>query len=115
VLALGEVGGEAIGIEAERGGVGNEFLVREGLWVVVESIVHRPECALRADGFGGFCGVFRVWVDLGEREVAVDVAEPIAQTLPDFLDLGGKTSVQSGQSKSPYWTSVTAASSGPRT
>ena len=76
VLALGQFCSEPIGIEIECVSVLDEFGVRKPVLVLIEPVVHRPEGALSAGGFGG---VFCVRMDIGKREMPVDVLKSIAQ------------------------------------
>jgi len=43
--------------------------------------VHLPEFTLRSGRFSSFCGVLSVWMMYAQREMAVDVSEPITQSL----------------------------------
>ena len=71
---------EALDVEPQRGGGGDQVLVFQPLLWCEEEVVQLPELALRGRRFGGFGRVEGVRVRRREREVAKDEAQPIAET-----------------------------------
>src|SRR5437660_12408552 len=76
-----EIVAEALDIESQLRGVGDEVLVVERLLVLKQNVVHRPEVvlALRGGALGGFGGMSRVRM-LGAGEMAIDEAHSIAES-----------------------------------
>ena len=69
-----------VGGEAEADGEFEERCVLEAGLVLEEEVVHLPELAVGGGEFGCFGGVLGVGVH-GEREVAEDEAEVVAEVL----------------------------------
>jgi hypothetical protein len=65
-------------VESARVGVAVDVGRAELVLVVEQPVVHRPERALAAGGLGGLRGDGGPRVDVGEREVAPDVADVAA-------------------------------------
>jgi hypothetical protein len=74
-----QVGREAVPVQPLGRRVLPKLRVVELLLVLEEAVVHRPERALPASRLGGLSRVLGVRVDVGEREVPEDEAQPVAE------------------------------------
>ncbi len=109
---VAQVVGEAVDVEPELLGVARSGRRPQRVLVVEQQVVHLPERALRGRGLGGLGRELGVRVDVGQRQVAPDVAD-VAEVASSSRTTGSAWP-QYGHSKSPYSTTVTGASSGPR-
>ncbi len=82
-----EVAREATHVEPQVGRVRQQRGCLEVLLVLEEQVVHLPEPSLRAGGLRGLRGQQRVRVELGEREVAEDEADPVSDSALEPLQL----------------------------
>jgi hypothetical protein len=81
-----EVGGEAIGLEAELAGVAEQVFAGECPLPVEQKVVELPEAALGMGRLSRFRALLRVRVDVTQREVAEYEAKQIRSIALELLD-----------------------------
>ena len=81
-----ELGREAIDVQTDFPGIAQQLLVLERLLAVEEEVVQLPEAPLGAGGLDRLGAVLRVWMDLAEREVAVNEMDQLGNRPLELLD-----------------------------
>ncbi len=79
---------QALRIETQRFRVFGKRIVIKLVLVFKQHIVHLPEFPLRTCRFGGLCGVFRVRMRIGKREITERKTQPVAQAFLNRLHDG---------------------------
>ena len=84
VDAAAQLVGEPVDVEAELAGVADEIRRHQRVLVLEQQVVHLPELALRRRRLGRLGRELGVRVDVGERQVAEDVAQVVAELRHDL-------------------------------
>jgi hypothetical protein len=86
VRASTELVPESLAVELQLRGIASEVPGRHRILVGEELVVHRPECVLRTGCVGSFRLHLSVRVHVGERQMAPDVAQVVAELPQQFAD-----------------------------
>ena len=86
--------GEPLDVEAELAGVADEVLDSSRSWWREQEVVHLPEAPLRARRLGRLGGELGVVVHVGERQVAEDVAQVVAEALVQLAHDAGRAAAE---------------------
>ena len=81
-----ELGRDAIGVEAELGGVADQVLPAERPARLVHPVVHLPERALRRRGLGRLGCSLGIRMDVAQREVPEGEQQPPRELVADPAD-----------------------------
>src|SRR5260370_12265570 len=79
---LAQVGGELLGVKAERGGVPDQVTGAERVLVLEERVVHFPERALPGGRLRGFGRELRVRMDVVRRQGRPPLTPPTRTPRP---------------------------------
>src|SRR5882762_1132046 len=80
------LGDQPTRVQLQRRCISDQVFIFERILVLKQNVVHHPKFSLPTGCFGGLGRVFGMWMNIGQRKVAISETQVIAQTFLNRFD-----------------------------